>query len=116
MEPDVKREQEQPGEGEQQQQLEKVAEPAEVKQQEEEVKPEADAPVKQEDAPIEVSDDVLREKLLQMLQESDLSTVTGVEAVAPCSHMCKRTSLFTSMCIVRLQRRCFESSWRSSWA
>ncbi|WIA29142.1 hypothetical protein OEZ86_011653 [Tetradesmus obliquus] len=73
MEPDVKHEQ--PAEGEQQQQQDMIAEPAEVTQQEE-VKQETDAEVKEENAPREVTDDELRERLLQMLQESDLSTVT----------------------------------------
>jgi hypothetical protein len=79
MEPDVKQEQQQAGEDEQQQQ-EQVAGPAEVKQ--EEVKTEEEVAEKETSASREVSDDELREKLLQMLQESDLSTVTGGEAVA----------------------------------
>jgi hypothetical protein len=78
MEPDVKQEQQQAEEDEQQQQ-EPVAEPAEVKQ---EVKAEEDAADNGVGASREVSDDELREKLLQMLHESDLSTVTGGEAVA----------------------------------
>jgi hypothetical protein len=82
MEPEVENKQEQPVAEEQQpHQQGKVAEPADVKQQEE-VKPEADAAVKEENGSREVTDDELREKLLQMLQESDLSTVTGEEAVA----------------------------------
>ncbi|KAF6266659.1 SWIB/MDM2 domain-containing protein [Scenedesmus sp. NREL 46B-D3] len=65
MEPDVEQEQQQQG---------KLAEPAEVKL--EEVKAEEGVASIADSAASEVSDDVLREKLLQMLQESDLSTVT----------------------------------------
>jgi hypothetical protein len=91
MEPDVKQEQQQAGEDEQQQQ-EQVAEPAEVKQ--EEVKKEEEAADEEISGSREVSDDELREKLLQMLQESDLSTVTGGKPL-PLLLSSERSSMLT---------------------